>query len=500
MEVKASAAIGRLSRKGGWRATGDRLHLWVPIFGRFIFLQRLGAPGLLHRSFFAVFIAVFLGTALIIAAIILHKARPEKQVQQPSAAMVKASGKCASCHRQETSAIVHQFELSEHAKKGVTCLDCHQVREGQAKLDHRGFEISKSLTAANCKQCHATEYRQLARSRHGAPAWAAVTGKEDFTKEQVAFAEQYHPGAVDRPANTLAQIEGEAAMTSGCKKCHSIGKPNPDGTIGSCTACHSRHNASVELARTPETCGQCHMGPDHAQIEIYHESKHGVLFKNQKPHMNLAAEPEQLTTDDMPVPTCATCHMSGLEGENVTHNVSKRLSWYLFADVSEKRDHYQMGQDNMQAICMKCHTEPRIKTFYDEAEQVLHKTNDRVQQASAIMQGLREDGLLTDEPFDEPIEFLYFDYWHYYGRTAKHGAFMGGADFVQWHGNYELVKMMAELKEKAHELRAAHGQSTREPAATQPHAEQSISPDPAQRKDASPSSEAKEAPGHARVD
>ena len=49
-----------------------------------------------------------------------------------------------------------------------------------------------------------------------------------------------------------------------------------------------------------------------------------------------------------------------------------------------------------------------------------------------------------------------FDLWHYYGRTAKHGAFMGGADFVQWHGNYELVAKSVELRQMAEELRAAH--------------------------------------------
>ncbi len=75
------------------------------------------------------------------------------------------------------------------------------------------------------------------------------------------------------------------------------------------------------------------------------------------------------------------------------------------------------------------------------------------------MAELRQEGLLTPEPFDEPIEFLYFDYWHYYGRTAKHGAFMGGADFVQWHGNYELLKIMVEMKELAKELREQKAKS-----------------------------------------
>ena len=46
-----------------------------------------------------------------------------------------------------------------------------------------------------------------------------------------------------------------------------------------------------------------------------------------------------------------------------------------------------------------------------------------------------------------------FDFWHYYGRTAKHGAFMGGADFVQWHGNYELLLHQVELASDRVKLR-----------------------------------------------
>ena len=76
-----------------------------------------------------------------------------------------------------------------------------------------------------------------------------------------------------------------------------------------------------------------------------------------------------------------------------------------------------------------------------------------LREAQDLMVDLRSEGLLTPEPFDEAIEFLYFDYWHYFGRTAKHGAFMGGADFVQWHGNYELLLKLTELKEMADALR-----------------------------------------------
>ena len=59
--------------------------------------------------------------------------------------------------------------------------------------------------------------------------------------------------------------------------------------------------------------------------------------------------------------------------------------------------------------------------------------------------GLRKDGVLTGPPFSQPIDFVYFDLWHYDGRTSKHGAFMGGADFVQWHGNYPMLQKTVEL-------------------------------------------------------
>lgn len=413
------------------------------------------------RSFRGVFIAVVIGTALIVSAFLLNSRRPRVELVKGNVALIRATGKCADCHRDETAAVVHEFEMSRHNAAGVNCLHCHQPVEGQEVLDHKDFQITKTVTSANCKQCHPEQYEQYLKSRHAAPAWAAVSGKDDFTPEQILASEKFHPGGVDRPANQLAVMEGPAAMTKGCQKCHDVGKPNQDGTIGSCTACHARHVASIELARTPETCGQCHMGPDHAQLEIYHESKHGVLYNAQKAQMNLSARSNELTVADMPVPTCATCHMSSLKGEDhaveqaATHDTSERLSYYLFAAVSERRDDFRRKQANMKTICLNCHTNPRILKFYSEAESVVKSTNKLVKEAEEIVQGLREENLLTPEPFDEPIEFLNFDMWHYGGRTAKHGAFMGGADFVQWHGFYELVSKLTELKSAAEELRQA---------------------------------------------
>lgn len=407
-------------------------------------------------SFRSVFIALVIGFGLVLAGYLVNRQRPRIETDQPSVAFVRASGKCAECHSQQQHSIVHEYELSAHARKGINCLECHQPAAGQEKVDHHSFVISKNVTAANCRSCHENEYQQFLRSRHAAPSWAAVYGEKGLTAEQVAFAETFHPGSCKRPQHPLVDLEGNAAMVSGCAQCHSVGRPNADGTIGTCTACHTRHTSSVEIARLPTTCGQCHMGPDHSQIEIYNESKHGVLFAAQRPLLKLDAPPGTLTTRDMFVPTCATCHMSGINSLKVTHDPGERLSWNLAAEISVKRPNYAQGQAAMKETCAQCHTRPTVDRVFAEAEKVVEATNEKVKASSEVVASLRKEGVLGTRPFEQPIDFLYFDLWHYYGRTAKHGAFMGGADFTQWHGNYPMLQHGVEIRATAEEMRRNH--------------------------------------------
>jgi hydroxylamine dehydrogenase len=408
-------------------------------------------------SFRPVFIAVVLACGLIVSAFLVNRARPRVETDQPSAAFVRASGKCAECHSQQQYSVVHEYELSRHAQKGINCLDCHQPADGQSKTDHHGFVISTKLTAGNCRSCHEPIYQEFLRSRHAATSWAAVFGQEGLTAQQVEFAERYQPGGVRRPAHPLTRLEGPSSTTSGCAQCHSVGKPNEDGTIGTCTACHTRHTSSVAIARLPTTCGQCHLGPDHSQLEIYEESRHGVMFHAQERLLKLDAPPKTLSTRDMFVPTCATCHMSGINGQKVTHDPSERLSYFLADPITKPRPNYDRAQTAMKQICVQCHTAPLVDRVYAEAEKVVATTNEKVQTATDIMTALRKDGMLTGAPFTKPIDFVYFDLWHYDGRTSKHGAFMGGADFVQWHGNYPMLARTVELRARADELRRLHG-------------------------------------------
>lgn len=113
----------------------------------------------------------------------------------------------------------------------------------------------------------------------------------------------------------------------------------------------------------------------------------------------------------------------------------------------------------MQQVCNQCHTMPIIERVYAQAEEVIAATNAKVLQAQTLVDNLQKSGALPGPPFSHPLDFTYFDMWHYDARTAKHGAFMGGADFVQWHGNYPMLHKMVELNAAADELRNAHGPS-----------------------------------------
>lgn len=409
-------------------------------------------------SFRPVFIAVVIAFALIVGAFLINRARPRVETQQPEASFVRATGKCAECHSTQQYSVVHEYELSVHAQRGVNCLECHKPAEGQTGVEHHGFSIVTKLTAGNCRSCHSAIYDEFLRSRHAAVSWAAVYGQQGLKAEQVDFAEKYHPGYARRNPHPLVALEGASAASSGCATCHAIGKPNDDGTIGTCTACHTRHTSSVAIARLPTTCGQCHLGPDHSQLEIYEESKHGVMFHAQERLLNLDAPPRSLSTRDMFIPTCATCHMSGLNGQKVTHDPSDRLSYYLADQITKPRPNKDRAQAEMKQICNQCHAKTLINRVYDDAEKVVASTNAKVQEASDLMTALRADKVLTTPPFSEPIDFTYFDLWHYDGRTSKHAAFMGGADFVQWHGNYPMLARSVELKAQADELRRRHGQ------------------------------------------
>ena len=68
-------------------------------------------------SFRSVFVAVVIAFALILAAFLINRARPKFETEQPSADLVRATGKCAECHARTQYSVVHEYEMSTARQK-----------------------------------------------------------------------------------------------------------------------------------------------------------------------------------------------------------------------------------------------------------------------------------------------------------------------------------------------------------------------------------------------
>jgi hypothetical protein len=399
-----------------------------------------------------VVVIVVLGLAVVMLAI-GRSAAPAIQPERIDA-LAKSDDECVVCHRRTTPGIVQQYGHSTMAAAEVFCRDCHEVEAGYpGAVEHEGTYVLRTPTTAMCDKCHAAEVAQFNQSRHGLPAYVAMWGTETLTPELLEMYEAVPEGGFnpDKMRNALFAIEGPDVTRFACESCHNVGRPHEDGSVGECQKCHLRHEFSLEQARKPETCNACHIGPDHPQWEIYQESPHGIAYATGGDRWHWQAEAGTLSVEDFPAPTCATCHLSGFGASGTTHDVGERLTWYLFAPISERRPGWEDNQVRMQNVCRECHNSQFVETFYEDADKLTEAINAWVVESDEVIAPLKEKGLLTAEPFDEPIDFVHFNLWHHWGRTAKFGAWMQGPDYVQWHGAYEVLHEMAELRQLAKE-------------------------------------------------
>jgi hypothetical protein len=370
----------------------------------------------------------------------------------PVNALASSRDQCVVCHSTATPGIVEQYGRSKMAANQVSCRNCHEVDKNYpGATAHEGTYILASPTPSRCGQCHTQEVAQFAQSRHSAPAYAAILGVTEFSPAQLAAYQSIPEGTYmpDKTRHELYAIEGPQVTTPACHQCHDIGAPQPDDSIGKCQKCHFRHEFSLEQVRKPETCGACHIGPDHPQAEIYQESPHGITYATSSSRYHWTADPGTLTVNDFPAPTCASCHMSGFGDATTTHDVGDRLSWYLFAPVSEHRPSWQENQARMKNVCRQCHNEDFITGFYNRGDNLTNEVNAWVNEGNSIYTDLKTAGYLNKTDFDEPMDFVYFDLWHYYGRTAKFGTWMNGPDYTQWHGAYPMMEQLDILRDFA---------------------------------------------------
>jgi len=411
--------------------------------------------------------AIITGFVLVTGAMLIGFGITEEGVtlssnQVLAQSIEQSQDECVVCHTDHTPGIVNQYGTSDHFSSGVSCSDCHLVESdypGAVEHPDADFAVLPLSSAAQCEECHREQVQQFELSRHALPAYVAYAGTDGLSEEHLELYRSIpeHGDVQDRSRNTLHALEGYDVTYFACETCHDIGRPAADMSIGNCTDCHLRHEFSLEQARKPETCNACHIGPDHPQWEIYQESGHGIAYATSGHEWHWEAEPGTLTTIDFPAPTCATCHMSGFGLSATTHDVGDRLTWFLAAPVSTRRPAWNENRVRMQNVCLACHSNNFVDNFYERGDALVGSINNWVLLSQWMMAHLTDNGLTTEAPFDEPVEFTYFNLWHHWGRTAKFGAWMQGADYVQWHGAYEILHDLAELREDVNERLEAEG-------------------------------------------
>ncbi len=347
---------------------------------------------------------------------------------------------CLACHETTTTGIVEQWRSSRHATAGVDCYSCHKANpQDPATFDHYGQKIAVIVTPNYCGRCHEPEVKEFEVSHH-ADAAKFIGSLDNLLGEVVEGGPAAINGCMQCHGSTVKYL-GEGKFSPATWPNSGIGRVNPDGSKGTCAACHGRHAFSSAQARQPENCGKCHMGPDHPQIEIYNESKHGIQFRANINKMNLDSRSWVVGKDYYSAPTCATCHMSATANQPVTHDVGQRISWTLRPVVSIKQENWEKKRQAMQDVCSSCHATGWVENFYQQYDLTVDLYNEKfAKPAKGVMDQLYAAGKLSKSPFDEKIEWTFYELWHHEGRRARMGTAMMGPDYTQWHGFYEVAK------------------------------------------------------------
>jgi hydroxylamine dehydrogenase len=352
------------------------------------------------------------------------------------------AGKCMTCHKEKSPGLYNQWYSSEHAVHGITCLECHAADRSEADaFEHEGAWIATLVTPGDCGKCHEQAATEVQASHH-ATAGQILESNDAYLAHAagglpvvIQGCESCHGGKVEIDSASPNKLSLKSWPNSG------IGRINPDGTRGACSACHTRHAFSKPQARRPEACSKCHLGPDHPQKEVYEESKHGNAYYTHVDDMNLDADRWVVGVDYYEAPTCATCHMSATSNQPVTHDVGNRISWNLRAPVSMKMENWEQKRSNMLDVCVNCHGQQFAKGHYYQLDAFVQLYNEKyAKPAKKIMALVKEKGLLANPAaFSNAIEWEYWELWHHEGRRARHGAAMMGPDYTWWHGVYDMA-------------------------------------------------------------
>lgn len=449
---------------------------------------------------------------------------------------------CLDCHVSATPAIVQDWKRSRHAKVTpgeaikkpelerrisvekitgksagfvVGCAECHTLNAENHKdtFDHNGQKVHLLVTPKDCAVCHPTESEQYEKNLMSHARvnlvdnkvfWSfvnAVNGVQTFKDMKVTRSEADE----ETNADSCFHCHGTAVEVKGKEKRDSdfgemefpvlsgwpnqgVGRFNTDGSKGTCTPCHSRHQFALQVARKPYVCSQCHKGPDVPAYKAYSVSKHGNLFAAVEKEWDFTAVPWTVGKDFV-APTCATCHVSLLvtpEGDTVasrTHQMNDRLPVRILGliyahphpkspDTSiirnkdglplpttltgEPASEFLIGPEEqaarrtkLQKVCRSCHSKDWVDGHWRRFENTIRTTDEMTLTATRIMLKAWEEKLADNSNlFDESIEKEWVQQWLFYANSTRFASAMMGADYgVFANGRWYLGKTIQDLLE-----------------------------------------------------
>jgi len=372
------------------------------------------------------------------------------------------------------------------------------------------------VTPADCAACHPVEADQFRQNRMAHAHGNLVRNPlfRDLMDQAV--------GIRSRDGRSLKVSDpGDATRADACLACHGtevrvvgtvtrdtaqagemtfpvlshwpnqgVGRVNPDGTLGTCSACHVRHEFSIAVARKAETCGTCHKGPDVPAYPVWSVSKHGVTVKSREASYDFDAVP-WVPGRDFTAPTCAACHASELADASGrvmvprTHRFADRLAWRLFGlpyahrppqgpDTTGLRSadglplptaldgtpspglidpaEGEARERRLATVCGACHGTSWVTGHFQKLHHVIEETNRQTRTATGMVQEAWARGCARGpgqgSPFDEVIERRWVESWLFYGNATRFAAAMSGADYgVFAEGRWWLTKTLQAMSE-----------------------------------------------------
>ncbi len=442
------------------------------------------------RRLFLVSLPVIASVVFGLWTVCSPEAKGNNQVEAPAQAPAQLNDSCAECHINVTPGIVVDWQLSKHSANNVGCSTCHGDRHNSMNdAGNAGFAGPEV-----CANCHAPQVEQFRDGKH-ALAWGAMKTMPNL---------HWQP---------MVQVEG----LKGCGSCHRIGLKTEGEAraliekgsgfgASSCDVCHSRHLFSVDEARSPQACRTCHMGPDHPQWEMYSSSKHGVRFLLKQSRM---------LPEDVAAPTCQSCHFQDGNHANMTawgylalrlpfpQNAADRwagdratileglgvldpegkatprlAAFESYKVIRFTEADWQAEREKAVKFCSDCHAINFVRADLEKGDQMIREADALMAEGIRTVAALYEEGvlkkpenysyafpdLLMMQNSPTLIEQKLFLMFYEYRMSTFQGAFHGSPDYSSWYGWSPLQRTLAEIRERAADMRAIAGKSGERPA------------------------------------